>query len=89
MKIFGMTFGGDQPVYNPEVQRLVEAEAYIESQWRSGLTRHYEAGAVVDSVEEKAGVTLTPEEAVGVVERVRLRHGWPARPHASYFPSEE
>jgi hypothetical protein len=87
MKILGINIGGnDEPVYNPVDARLAAAETYVESQWTSGLTRHYDAQGVIDSVQTGAGVTVTPVEAVSVVERVRSRHGWPTRPHSSYFP---
>jgi len=69
--------------------RLAKAEAYVESQWTSGLTRHYNAQGVMDSVEQETGVVLTGDEAVEVVEKVRARHGWGCRDRSSYFPPEE
>lgn len=70
-------------------ERLAQAESYVESQWTSGLTRHYNAQGVIDSVEQFTGVKLTGEEAVEVVEKVRARHGWGRRDRASYFPPED
>lgn len=68
--------------------RLEQAEAYVESQWTSGLVRHYDARAVCESVEQWAYVSMSPEEAVEVVEKVRARHGWERRARTSYFPTE-
>jgi hypothetical protein len=80
-------FGGQsQPEQN---SRLERAEAYVESQWTSGLTRHYDAQGVIDSVEMKTGVVLKSDEAVEVVEKVRARHGWGRRERSSYFPPDE
>lgn len=67
-------------------ERIEQAEEYVESQWTSGLTRHYHAGAVVDSIRMDTGLTLTSEEAVEVVEKVRARHGWNRRDYSSYYP---
>lgn len=63
------------------------AEEYVESQWPSGLTRHYHAEAVLDSIEMQTGVRLPdPGHAVQIVEKVRASHGWAPRSYDSYFP---
>jgi hypothetical protein len=82
-RLSGLFGGQSQP---EESARLVRAEQYVESQWTSGLTRHYDAEGVIDSVQMKTGVVLKPDEAVEVVEKVRARHGWGRRDRSSYFP---
>ncbi len=85
MGILSWLLGGQNAPENSAGER---AEAYVESQWTSGLTRHYSAQGVIDSVQSRTGVTLTADEAVKIVEKVRARHGWGRRDRSSYFPSE-
>ena len=84
---FSKLFGLDSDTQ--QENRLDQAESYVESQWKSGLTRHYNARGVCDSVEWRTGVKLTPDEAIEVVEKVRARHGWGRRDHSSYFPPDD
>lgn len=70
-------------------QETLSPEQYVESQWQSGLTRHYCADEVAGSIQRHTGVKLSPDEAVEVVEKVRARHGWGRRERSSYFPSED
>lgn len=82
MSFFGNLFGGKSD------EKIVDQ--FVESQWDSGLTRHYSADAAMDSIEQGTGVSLLgPGHAIQAIERVRARHGWAPREHSSYFPDEE
>lgn len=87
MSIFSRLFGiGREEIV---VTRIGKAAQYIEEQGTSGITRHYHAKGVVDSVERSAGVRISEDEAMNLVEDYRRRKGWGRRSHESYFPSED
>lgn len=55
---------------------LVEAQAYVESQRWSGLTRHYSTEAVQENIEMDTGIKVSQDEARAIVNEVRRQNGW-------------
>lgn len=74
---------------NGHSQRLAQAEQFIEQNAGSGLTKHYDAEGVCENVADFAGVQITREEAMRIVEKVRARHGWAPRSRETYFDEDE
>lgn len=56
-------------------QELAVAQAYVEQNRYSGLTRHYDIQAVQQGI-SKTGVRVTRKEAKDLVNTVRQQNGW-------------
>lgn len=81
MGFFSNLFGGKSETDS--------VDQFVESQWTSGLTRHYSAEEASECIEQFTGVKVGPGHAIQAIERVRARHGWKPRSFDSYYPDEE
>lgn len=81
MRLFGIEFGKQ----SSGEERLEIASSWLEKEGDCGLTRHYNAQGVQDSIEQFAGVEVSTEEAIQLVQDYRANHGQSPRKRESFF----
>jgi division protein CdvB (Snf7/Vps24/ESCRT-III family) len=66
---------------NNRQQELEQAQAFVETQRYSGLTRHYRIESVQENIEYFTDVQVTEQEAKDIVNTVRKQNGWGLAQH--------